>query len=180
MMLSNKVINEYFQTLYRGVPQEFYVLALILLCVGAFWIFATKRGNEGWRYATRLLLIEYILFIFCSTVFFRKVSKVRAFDLTPFWSYSKPELLVENVMNVVIFVPVGLLSGIAFGGITWKMVMLIGMCLSVGIEVLQFVFKRGFMEVDDVMHNTLGCVMGYGLFCLLSRLTTKKYGYTDD
>jgi len=173
MMLSKKVINDYFQILYRGVPQEAYVGALILLCVGVFLIFAIKGGKEGWRYATRLLLFEYISLIFCSTVFFRKVSKVHAFDLTPFWSYSQPELLVENVMNMVIFVPVGLLMGAAFRSMTWKMVMVIGLGLSIGIEVLQFVFKKGFSEVDDVMHNTLGCAIGYGVWLMILRYVSK-------
>ncbi len=25
-------------------------------------------------------------------------------------------------------------------------------------------FQRGFSEVDDVMHNTLGCLVGYGVY----------------
>ena len=32
------------------------------------------------------------------------------------------------------------------------------------IEVLQFVFKRGYAEVDDVVHNVVGCVVGFGIF----------------
>ena len=32
------------------------------------------------------------------------------------------------------------------------------------IEVLQFVFKRGFAEFDDVFHNVVGCVIGFGVY----------------
>ena len=35
--------------------------------------------------------------------------------------------------------------------------------ISVTIESLQFFFMRGFSEVDDVMHNTIGCIAGYML-----------------
>ena len=28
-------------------------------------------------------------------------------------------------------------------------------------SVLQFRFMKGFSEVDDVMHNTVGCLAGY-------------------
>jgi len=31
--------------------------------------------------------------------------------------------------------------------------------------------KRGFCEVDDVMHNSLGCLIGYGIYKLV------RYGY---
>lgn len=77
---------------------------------------------------------------------------------------SEPQLLPENIMNVVVFVPVGVMAGVAFRGMTWMRALVIGAGASVGIEVLQFVFKKGFSEVDDVMHNTLGCVIGYGVW----------------
>ena len=49
--------------------------------------------------------------------------------------------------------------------------LLIGAGISVSIEALQFVFMKGFSELDDVFHNTLGCVIGVGVYSLI------KYGY---
>ena len=46
--------------------------------------------------------------------------------------------------------------------------LLVGLCLSVSIEALQFVFKFGFSELDDVIHNTLGCMIGYGVYALVT------------
>ena len=54
--------------------------------------------------------------------------------------------------------------------------MLIGGGFSVLIEVLQFVFKRGYAEVDDVLNNVVGCVIGYGVYVgvrwMVGRLVT--------
>lgn len=50
----------------------------------------------------------------------------------------------------------------------WK-VLLVGAGLSVTIETLQFVMLRGFSEIDDVMHNTLGCLLGYGLYIIMKK-----------
>lgn len=36
-----------------------------------------------------------------------------------------------------------------------------GCGISVTIGALQFFFMRGFSEVDDVMHNTVGCLAGW-------------------
>jgi len=44
---------------------------------------------------------------------------------------------------------------------TWLFTLLIGCSISVTIELLQFFLMRGFSEVDDVMHNTVGCILGY-------------------
>ncbi len=42
-----------------------------------------------------------------------------------------------------------------------------GMCISASIEVLQFFFHRGFAETDDVMHNTLGCAIGFLIVAII-------------
>lgn len=74
-------------------------------------------------------------------------------------------------MNVVVFVPVGILLGAGFRSMTWWKVLMIGGGVSVSIEAMQFFLKRGFSEVDDVMHNTLGCLIGYGIYSLT------RFGY---
>lgn len=170
----------------EGYPLYFFEGLAVLFGIGAVGIFALKDFKGGWRYVAELLLAEYVFVLYCSTVIFRHVSSVREYDFTPFWSYrayfsgNNPQLLPEIIMNVLVFIPVGLLLGLSSRSMTLLWALLIGVCLSVGIESLQFIFLRGFSEFDDVMHNTLGCLMGYGLFRLLSRLTTKRYGYTDD
>ena len=105
------------------------------------------------------------------------------YDLHPFWSYGAyfsgevPQLLVENVMNVVVFLPVGIILGSllrvkgsstseATKSMTWLMVAIIGCGISVTIESLLFFLMRGFSELDDVMHNTLGCLIGYGIYLI--------------
>ena len=118
------------------------------------------------------MLVEYIFLLFCSTVFFRTTSELRKYDFHPFWSYDRPDLLIENIMNTIVFIPVGMILGSllrvkgsstseATKSMTWLMVAIIGCGISVTIESLQFFFMRGFSEVDDVMHNTVGCLIGW-------------------
>ena len=73
-------------------------------------------------------------------------------------------------MNVLAFVPIGLLLGCAFERLRWKTVLMIGAGFSILIELLQFIFKRGFAEFDDVFHNVLGCAIGFGVYVLIARL----------
>ncbi len=75
-------------------------------------------------------------------------------------------LLPENVMNMMVFIPVGLLLGCVFRCMNWWKALLIGGGISVSVEVLQFVTSKGFTETDDVMHNTLGCLLGYGTYSI--------------
>ena len=67
-------------------------------------------------------------------------------------------------MNVIVFIPIGMILGslLRVKG-SWLIALLIGCSVSVTIEAMQYFLHRGFAETDDVMHNTLGCMIGYGL-----------------
>ena len=162
---------EYIIRLYQNVPAIVYAGLAIVFLIGAVLMFVLYGRNQGSRYSCWILCVDYLALLFCSTVFFRKYSERRGHDFQPFWSYGQNDLLYENIMNVVAFLPVGILLGFAFRSMTWWKVMLIGGCVSVLIETMQFLFKRGFSEVDDVMHNTVGSLIGYGVYSLV------RYGY---
>ncbi len=155
--------RSYISALINDIPHNIYVGILLILCIGIV-VFLVWKGKNSWRYIARLALLEYTFLIYCSTVICRVIKVLREYNFTPFWSYEKPELFVENVMNAVVFVPVGLLIGLGFPKWSWWKAIGVGCIISISIEVLQFAFKRGFSEVDDVMHNTLGCAIGFGIY----------------
>lgn len=164
-----KQIAEYVISLYRDIPMAVYEGLLSVLCLGSVVIIAWYGLKRGWRRIAGLILVEYTFLIYCSTVIYRKGYEGVGHNFSPFWSYTaiqegRSALLSENIMNVAVFVPVGSLLGIAIKDIRWWQALLTGACLSVSIEALQFVYMKGFSEVDDVMHNTLGCMMGYGIY----------------
>lgn len=154
--------KQYVISLYQDIPQEVYEGLLSIFCIGLVVFIAWKGFKTGLRYSATLLLIEYIFFLFCSTVIFRATGATRQYDFHPFWSYDRPDLLIENIMNVIVYIPVGLLLGsvLRVKG-SWAIALLIGCSISLTIESLQFLFIKGFSEVDDVMHNTIGCIAGY-------------------
>lgn len=159
-------LQQYIISLIDDVPHYVYVILLSIFFVGSVVLFVLK-GRQSKRYIMRLLLAVYVLLIYCSTVFFRIAEDVRKYDFTPFWSYDNPEYFLERIMNIVVFIPVGFLLGVSISNIKWWKVLLVGICLSTSIEFLQLITKSGFSEIDDIMHNTLGCIIGYLLFQLI-------------
>lgn len=154
--------KQYVISLYQDIPQEVYEGLLSIFCIGLVVFIAWKGFKTGLRYSAMLLLIEYVFFLFCSTVIFRATGATRQYDFHPFWSYDRPDLLIENIMNVIVFIPVGMILGslLRVKG-SWAIALLIGCSISLTIESLQFLFIKGFSELDDVMHNTIGCIAGY-------------------
>ena len=160
--------RQYIISLYKDIPPEVYEGLLSVFCLGVVLFVAFKGLRTGLRWSLLLLLIEYVFLIFCSTVIFRPTGETSQYDFHPFWSYDRPELLVENIMNVIVFIPIGMILGSLLrvkgswsrNG-SWFVALMIGCGISVTIEALQFLLKRGFSEVDDVMHNTVGCLVGF-------------------
>ncbi len=174
-MKYRELINYYIFHINNDIPLFVYWGMLFIFFLGVV-LLLLRKGIKIGRELSKLILLEYFVFVTLITVVCRKVSNVRKYDFTPFWSYNeigdgKEWLLLENIMNIVVFVPIGLLLGCSFREMNWKLCLLIGCMLSVCIEFFQFVLKRGFTECDDVMHNTLGCIIGYGLYSLI------RYGF---
>lgn len=97
----------------------------------------------------------------------KRSESVAGYNFIPFWSYEaikngKTDLITENVMNIIVFIPVGMILGslLRVKG-SWLITLTVGMCISVSIETMQYFLGRGFSEVDDVIHNTIGCIIGY-------------------
>ena len=63
--------------------------------------------------------------------------------------------------NLLWFVPVGALLPRLFPGTRWYHALPAGLCLTLLVEGLQWVLGTGEPDVDDVMLNTLGALLGY-------------------
>lgn len=166
----------YVLSLLDDVPEEVYEGMLSLLCVGLVTLLVVK-GKKAWKGIAILLLAEYIFFIFCFTFLFRDINPESGHCFIPFWSYSRQELVVENVMNTVVFLPVGILLFLTrkkSQRFNFVMAILIGLIITLVVEILQLLFKKGFCEVDDLIHNTIGCIIGY-TFCLI---IARTWNYT--
>ena len=163
-------IQVYALSIAERVPFEFYWGFWGLFIVGLLLLIWWKRLWLGLRYGAVLLLVEWVFLILCAIVFFREAGAERRIQLEPFrsyWDYGEHsyfmEMFGENILNVLLFVPIGFLAGCGLQEMTVKRVLLFGGGLSIFIELLQFTFKKGFCETDDVIHNVLGCLIGYGL-----------------
>lgn len=78
---------------------------------------------------------------------------------------NKYEMLLNITGNVLLFVPSGILFPYLYKALDrfWK-VLAAGVGLSLCIEFVQLLFFVRTTDVDDLLFNTLGCVLGYGLY----------------
>ena len=93
-------------------------------------------------------------------------------NLIPF----RDGISLSMILNVVMFMPLGFLLPLL-----WKeyqslvRTAIIGFCFSCGIEFCQL-FNRRVSDVDDLLMNTLGAILGWLIWIVFSRITHLKYG----
>ena len=116
------------------------------------------------------LFAAYTIFIVWYTLLIREPrSFERVFKPELFWAIrvwidnptavNKGEA-IQYLLNILFFIPYGLLFPWKHN---WKRVFVTALILSVFIELSQFIFNLGWCEVDDVISNTLGAMIGWGV-----------------
>ena len=152
----------------------------LLFAAGYFFIYRKLlRGQKRLRSRKTvpvLLLIVYLLFLGCVTLLGRSGAPTGA-NLTPFsswrkaWYQASPAEWRYIIFNIIAFIPLGFLLPLCSGWFDrWVKILLSGFGCSLLVEVTQLLTGRGLFETDDLIHNTLGTVIGYGLLTLLLAL----------
>lgn len=93
------------------------------------------------------------------------------------WIRASFDAWKNMILNILMFVPLGFWLPVGYKWFRkfWR-TYLFGFLATLGIETLQILLSRGLFEVADLVHNTLGAMIGYGFFQLGSFLilTWKK------
>ena len=127
------------------------VLSGIALCV------VSLRGS---RKLNAFLLAGYLVFIVYMTLMGREAGNGRL-QLKLFWSYrlfwSNPKVRMEILNNIWLFVPLGTILYRLFPRVY---IVFVPILISIAVEVSQYLLGVGLCEVDDVVSNGLGGLIG--------------------
>ncbi len=164
----------------------------MVLAISALWIalrafFAVKNRRFDIKRELQLLLVYVCLIVVARITFFpmRKVDGIiqpLVFDsanVFPFRTNFIPlvnlfdyEIMSEAVINFVgnttMFIPMGIIWPIVYKELDTQIkTIAAGAGLSLFIEILQLPFYDRVSDVDDLLLNTLGFAMGYGIYRLV-------------
>ncbi len=142
-----------------------------------------KNNNKSVRFLGLLGLLIYILFISWRLFFFAYAGNVRSemtqisYNLTPFKTilnyirnsgHISFRVWIYNLGgNIAAFIPLGFLLGAAFKKASARMVVFLSFVLICSAEIAQLISRRGVFDVDDILLNSLGSVLGYFLYRIL-------------
>ena len=114
----------------------------------------------------RVLLAVYLIFTFYLTVVSRvSLGKdyIRTEWLEGYKSFHDVYASSENYLNILLFVPIGCLVGLVTKKSRLINAILVGLFVSETIECAQLIWQRGTFDVNDLMNNTIGAMVGGGI-----------------
>lgn len=155
-------------------------LALIGLAAGAVILVMLnlKCRREGKCFpkgqaVAFLLLLCYLGGLAAITLMNRMDGMRTGVQLLPFlafweaWNNFTLQIWLNPLLNIAMFLPLGVLLPLAVKHFRrWFWMMTAGVGTSLVIELLQYVLGRGQADVDDLICNVLGAMLGY-CFCML-------------
>lgn len=148
-----------------------------------------KEKKETWRIVAILAFLAYLLLLayllFFSSTYGRTIEMGYRYNLTPFLEIRRGLKHIETVGyryvlvniagNVVAFMPFGfLLPLITERKMNTIKVFFFSLLLTICAESLQLVSRTGAFDVDDLILNTIGGVLGYWCYVLLLGRRRKK------
>lgn len=140
---------------------------------------------------SRLLFLFYIFFVLYFLLFAEsfgrtEVRREYSYNLTFFkeikryleWAEASDvgfKMMLLNIWgNIICFLPFGFFVPVQFKKMRHGISVAIAtFVFSLSVESFQLVFKIGSFDVDDIMLNTLGGILGYIMYIILKKIILK-------
>ena len=150
----NTLINAIVPALRLAIP--FGIIALVFCIIRKY----DRKKTTYWS-----LFSAYIGAVIGETILSGQRYASRSIQLIPFESVitglflGRHTPILQMALNMVLFIPMGVF--LYLGKRKPMVSVLIGLGSSLVIEIVEYITKTGVFDIDDLIMNTLGTVIGY-------------------
>ncbi len=148
----------------------------------------SAKKKQNYRVLGKILFVLYIVFVFYFLLIsevYGRVGEMREYhynlvlfrEIRRFWTYRKQLGLFATVTNlfgnVFIFLPFGFFMPMASKNRSFWNTSFYSLALSLVVEISQLFLKVGCFDVDDLLLNTVGGMLGYIAFVICNSIRRK-------
>lgn len=157
---------------------------IVLTCVVLIVIRLTYliKNKQKLIFSNEMMMLTFIVYILClfQIVTSQDVSAVHGVNVTLFKELTRYQigsrLFYRNIVgNIIMFIPFGFFTSYYLKLEKKRMIFYITLVVAIVIELIQLKIGRAF-DVDDVILNVVGSLLGYFLY----RLMDKVFGDLSD
>lgn len=137
----------------------------LLLIVRHFTKFSLSRKQS----LMSALCAVYLVVALQTAFFSREPGSRTSIDLALFATWGEsPQAHAYVIENIIMFLPFGILFPAAFAPLRRApLCVLFGFLFSCSLELMQLITERGHCQLDDIVTNTLGTLLGWIVFTLI-------------
>ena len=169
---------------YFHLAIDYSITALLISAIAyGLYAIATSKKNPVpfWTHLLRYVFTAYLIGVLLLTMVSHGSSVSRS-NLIPFRGIfpalfsDAPNLRFQLIMNILLFLPFGLLFPAVFPKAGKSLIpVAVGFIFSLLIEIVQVAFLRGrCFDIDDVILNTTGSAVGYVIYTVLLRIRNRR------
>lgn len=144
---------------------------LVGICAAGFALlsYVVGRRVKVKHICVWCLFLIYLLLLLQTVFFSREIgSRPGGIDwrILPNWQQDIWRCIYA-IENVIMFLPFGFMTPLLMQ-VFRKMPICIAVAalISIGIETIQYVTERGYCQLEDVVMNVIGAIIGFGLWVL--------------
>ncbi len=157
------------------------MIAVFAVAVIVLAVFLRKREKFETLGAVAFTLLAVYLFVFLvCAIILRQAEPHPRLSLDVFWAYKKWLVEKQNFFpeiagNVLIMIPIGFLLPVCLkksASVNKRFLFTVGtgFAISFSIELMQFIFKKGLADANDLLNNLLGIIIGFLLYLITVRV----------
>ncbi len=137
-----------------------------------------KKGISAIRQISYIGLGASVFLIIFATILFTPITfepETHVLNVIPFnmQEIGMEQFLIEKIPNIILFIPLGFFLPVVFKSNrkAYKTI-LVTFALTFGVEIFQYFIGRS-SDIDDIMTNLLGGMIGFIVFKLLNSFLKK-------
>ena len=164
--------KEYGRTVYLNEKGEerfniktyLYNHSWIVVVLSSFAVIISGVANRKWNL---LLLAANFAVILYFTLLFRGTGEIQAIRFLEYYRrfFTDRVARADILKNIWLFIPLG---AVLFQLYPRKSIILIPVVMSIIIETIQFITTTGYCEIDDIISNGIGGMIGFYTAKLIS------------
>ena len=159
-----------FEYVWRDLLDALRYYPYALAAGGVFFVlFLLFRRKKNVPFFGKILFVMCVAVLLCMTLLFRESGGKKGMDFTLFSTWG---INARNnafvIENIILFIPYGFVTALAFPKLrNFFACSFFGLFTSIAIELIQYTTQRGFFQIDDIITNGIGAMIGCILFWII-------------
>ena len=169
-------MNQVTKTIQGVIDMAWPMVIISIVIIVSLRITYLIKNHQKLVLYKELLMLSFIIYILClfQIVTFQDAVTWSSNNFVPFKEMFRYQigsrLFIKNVLgNIILFLPFGFFTAYYLDIKKPYLIIILTLIASTSIEFVQMSIGRVF-DIDDIMLNTIGGIVGFYLFSILSKI----------